>query len=382
MKLNIGVIFGGKSVEHEISVITALQAMDNIDKEKYEIIPIYITKDLVWYTGGMLRHIDSYKDFRLINRYATKVNLINKDGRFVLQKSHGIKREISEIHLAFPIVHGKGVEDGTIQGYLSTLGIPCVGSDVYASALGQDKIFTKQLLEFNDIPVTDYVWFYDTDYLKDKDELFKKINKLNYPLILKPARLGSSVGIEIINRKEELDNAINNSLEYDERFLIEEYIEKKREFNCAVMGTYNKIHTSAIEEIINEDGICTYQDKYTLETSENPKIKKIYPIESPKELVKNIEDYSTKTFRLLCAKGMLRVDYLYDVSKKKIYVDEVNIIPAYFSHHLWTDKNIDYREIMDVLIKQAIDGVNHGKKLVLDNEILTNLKSKDVRELK
>ncbi len=382
MKLNIGVIFGGKSVEHEISVITALQAMDNIDKEKYEIIPIYITKDLVWYTGGMLRHIDSYKDFRLIDRYATKVNLINKDGRFILQKSYGIKREINEIHLAFPIVHGKGVEDGTIQGYLSTLGIPCVGSDVYASALGQDKIFTKQLLEFNNIPVTDYVWFYDTDYLKDKDELFKKINKLNYPLILKPARLGSSIGIEIINRKEELDNAINSSLDYDERFLIEEYIEKKREFNCAVMGTYNKIQTSAIEEVINEEGICTYQDKYTLETSENPKIKKIYPIESPKELVKNIEEYSTQTFRLLCAKGMLRVDYLYDTVKKKIYVDEVNIIPAYFSHHLWTDKNIDYREIMDVLIKQAIDGVNHGKKLVLDNEILTNLKSKDVRELK
>lgn len=382
MKLNIGVIFGGKSVEHEISVITALQAMDNIDKEKYEVIPIYITKDLVWYTGGMLRHIDSYKDFRLIDRYATKVNLINKDGRFILQKSNGIKREINEIHLAFPIVHGKGVEDGTIQGYLSTLGIPCVGSDVYASALGQDKIFTKQLLEFNNIPVTDYVWFYDTDYLKDKDELFKKINKLNYPLILKPARLGSSIGIEIINRKEELDNAINSSLDYDERFLIEEYIEKKREFNCAVMGTYNKIQTSAIEEVINEDGICTYQDKYTLETSENPKIKKIYPIESPKELVKNIEEYSTQTFRLLCAKGMLRVDYLYDTVKKKIYVDEVNIIPAYFSHHLWTDKNIDYREIMDVLIKQAIDGVNHGKKLVLDNEILTNLKSKDVRELK
>lgn len=382
MKLNIGVIFGGKSVEHEISVITALQAMDNIDKEKYEVIPIYITKDLVWYTGGMLRYIDSYKDFRLIERYATKVNLINKDNRFILQKSNGIKREISEIHLAFPIVHGKGVEDGTIQGYINTLGIPCVGSDVYASALGQDKIFTKQLLEYNNIPVTDYIWFYDTDYLKDKDELFKKINKLNYPLILKPARLGSSIGIEIINRKEELDNAINNSLKYDERFLIEEYLLDKKEFNCAVIGTYNKIQTSAIEEVINEEGICTYQDKYTLETSENPKIKKIYPIENSKELVKDIEEYSTKTFRLLCAKGMLRVDFLYDNKKKKIYVDEVNVIPAYFSHHLWPEKNIDYREIMDILIKQAIDSVNKDKKEVLDNEILNNIKSKDVRELK
>lgn len=382
MKLNIGVIFGGKSVEHEISVITALQAMDNIDKDKYEIIPIYITKDLVWYTGGMLRYIDSYKDFRLIDRYAKKVNLVNNKGKFILQSVNGLKREVAEIHLAFPIVHGKGCEDGTIQGYISTLGIPCVGSDVYASAIGQDKIFTKQLLEHNNIPVTDYIWFYDTDFLKDKDNLFKKINRLDYPLIIKPARLGSSIGIEIINRKEELESAIENSLKYDERFLIEEYIENKKEYNCAVIGSYDKIQTSAIEEVINEEGICTYQDKYTLETSENPKIKKIYPAEISSNLEKEISDYSKETFRLLCAKGCLRVDFLYDTKRKKIFVDEVNTIPAYFSHHLWPEKNIDYRALMDIVIKQALDSVRKGKQQVLDDEILSNLKTKDVRELK
>lgn len=382
MKLNIGVIFGGKSVEHEISVITALQAMDNIDKDKYEVVPIYITKDLVWYTGGMLRHIESFNDFRLIERYATRVNLINKDGRFILQKSHGIKKEVKEIHLAFPIVHGKNTEDGTIQGYIKTLGIPCCGSDVYASSLGQDKIFTKMLLDNNNIPVTDYVWFYDTDYKNNKEELFSKINKLDYPLILKPSRLGSSIGIEIINRKEELESAIEKSIDYDERFLIEEYIENKREFNCAVIGTYNKIQTSSIEEIINEDMICTYQDKYTLETSDNPKIKKIYPVYDPKNLMEEISKYSKEVFRLLCAKGVLRVDFLYNTKKKKVYVDEVNVIPAYFSHHLFEDINIDYREIMDILIKQAINDVNNGKKEILDTKLLESLKSKDVRELK
>ena len=370
MKLNIGVIFGGKSVEHEISVITALQAMDNIDKDKYEVVPIYITKDLVWYTGGMLRHIESFNDFRLIERYATRVNLINKDGRFILQKSHGIKKEVKEIHLAFPIVHGKNTEDGTIQGYIKTLGIPCCGSDVYASSLGQDKIFTKMLLDNNNIPVTDYVWFYDTDYKNNKEELFSKINKLDYPLILKPSRLGSSIGIEIINRKEELESAIEKSIDYDERFLIEEYIEDKREFNCAVIGTYNKIQTSSIEEIINEDMICTYQDKYTLETSDNPKVKKIYPVYDPKNLMEEISKYSKEVFRLLCAKGVLRVDFLYNTKKKKVYVDEVNVIPAYFSHHLFEDINIDYREIMDILIKQAINDVNNGKKEILDTKLL------------
>ena len=382
MKLNIGVIFGGKSVEHEISVITALQAMDNIDHEKYEIIPIYITKDLVWYTGGMLRHIDSYKDFRLIDRYAKKVNLVNQKGRFILQSVSGLKREITEIHLAFPIVHGKGVEDGTIQGYLNTLGIPCAGSDVYASALGQDKIFTKQLLEHNNIPVTDYIWFYDTDYYKNAEVLFKKINKLDYPLIIKPARLGSSIGIEVINRKEELESSIEKVLKYDERFLIEEYVEDKKEYNCAVIGTYDKIQTSAIEEIINEEGICTYQDKYTLETTDNPKIKKIYPAEISKDLTNAIEEYSKEIFRLLCAKGCIRVDFLYNAKRKKIYVDEVNVIPAYFSHHLWPEKNIDYRTLMDIMITQAIESAKKQKQEVLDNKVLENLKSKDVRELK
>jgi len=382
MKLNIGVLFGGKSVEHEISVITAIQAMDNIDTDKYEIIPIYITKDLVWYTGGMLRHIDSYKDFRLIDRYAHKVNLVNRNGKFILQSTKGFKREIAEIHLAFPIVHGKGVEDGTIQGYLSTLGIPCAGSDVYASALGQDKIFTKQLLEHNDIPVTKYVWFYDTDYLKNEEELFKKINKLDYPLIIKPARLGSSVGIEIIKRKEELESAIEKTLKYDERFLIEEYIENKKEYNCAVVGTYDKIQTSAIEEIINEEGICTYQDKYTLETDDNPKIRKIYPAEINKHLQEDIENYSKEIFRLLCAKGVLRVDFLYDSKRKKIYVDEVNVIPSYFCHHLWPEKNIDYRSLMDIMINQAVDSAKKEKQQVLENDVLIGLKSKDVKELK
>lgn len=382
MKLNIGVIFGGKSVEHEISVITALQVMDNIDKEKYEVVPIYITKDLVWYTGGMLRHIESFNDFRLIERYATKINLINKDNRFILQKTNGLKREVKEIHLAFPVVHGKGVEDGTIQGYINSLGIPYCGSDVYAASLGQDKIFTKMLINANNIPVTPYVWFYDSDYKTNREELFKKINKLDYPLILKPARLGSSIGIEIINKKEELANAIEKSISYDERFLIEEYIENKKEYNCAVIGSYDKIQTSAIEEIINEEGMCTYQDKYTLEASSNPKIKKIYPITKPEDLINDIKNYSKEVFRLLCAKGVLRVDYLYDTKKKKIYVDEVNIIPAYFSHHLFEDINIDYKHLTDLIINQAINSVNNSKKQVLDNKVLENLNSKDIRELR
>ena len=131
MKLSVGVIFGGKSLEHEMSIITAIQAMDNIDSEKYEIVPIYITKDREWYTGGCLRFIDTYKDLDLMKRYTKKVNLINKDNRYILQANGFIKREVCELHLAFPIMHGNFGEDGTIQGYLNIIGIPYVGSNIY-----------------------------------------------------------------------------------------------------------------------------------------------------------------------------------------------------------------------------------------------------------
>ncbi len=178
MKISIGVIFGGRSLEHDLSVLTAIQAMDNIDKERYEVVPIYITKDLQLYTGGMLRYIDSYKDFNLIRRYAKKVNLINKNGKFILESTGLIKKEVKEIHLAFPMVHGKRTEDGSIIGYLETLGIPYVGSDIYASSICQDKIFTKEVLENNDLPVVDYTSFTYTDYRLDKEEIFKRIDKL------------------------------------------------------------------------------------------------------------------------------------------------------------------------------------------------------------
>ena len=170
MKLKIGVIFGGNSLEHEISILTAIQAMDNLDEEKYEIIPIYIAKDYTWYAGGLLRHIDSFNNFNLIEKYAKKVNLINKKGRFVLQTTGLIKKEYNEIHLVIPMVHGAGMEDGTIQGYLQTLGIPYVSNNIYSSVICQDKVFTKEILDYNEIPVIKYVWCFDNDYYKDKKE--------------------------------------------------------------------------------------------------------------------------------------------------------------------------------------------------------------------
>ena len=435
MKLSIGVIFGGRSLEHDLSVLTAIQAMDNIDKERYEVVPIYITKDLTFYSGGMLRYIDSYKDFRLIDRYATKVNLINKNGKFILQTTGLIKRVYKEIHLAFPMVHGKYTEDGSIVGYLETLGIPIVGSDIYSSSLCQDKVFTKEVLNGNDIPVVDYVYFSDSDYKLDKEDIFKKIEELSYPLIIKPARLGSGIGIEIVNRKEELESSIEKAMkndervlveEYiadrrefnmavllskgkligsgigieivnrkeelessiekamknDERVLVEEYIADRREFNMAVLLSKGKLIGSVIEEIIKDEP-CNYYDKYRKD-NEDDTFKRIFPADISKTLTEEIEKTSKKTYKVLALSGVARIDYVYDNKKKKLYVNEVNTIPNFFSHHLFDDKNIDYRELLGIMIKEAIDKIHKENDMVKDIEdnLFNKVTTKDIKEMK
>ena len=382
MKLSIGVIFGGRSLEHDLSVLTAIQAMNNIDKERYEVVPIYITKDLTFYSGGMLRYIDSYKDFRLIDRYATKVNLINKNGKFILQTTGLIKRVYKEIHLAFPMVHGKYTEDGSIVGYLETLGIPVVGSDIYSSSLCQDKVFTKEVLNGNDIPVVDYVYFSDSDYKLDKEDIFKKIEKLSYPLIIKPARLGSGIGIEIVNRKEELESSIEKAMKNDERVLVEEYIADRREFNMAVLLSKGKLIGSVIEEIIKDEP-CNYYDKYRKD-NEDDTFKRIFPADISKALTEEIEKTSKKTYKVLALSGVARVDYVYDNKKKKLYVNEVNTIPNFFSHHLFDDKNIDYRELLGIMIKEAIDKIHKENDMVKDIEdnLFNKVTTKDIKEMK
>lgn len=382
MKLSIGVIFVGRSLEHDLSVLTAIQAMDNIDKERYEVVPIYITKDLTFYSGGMLRYIDSYKDFRLIDRYATKVNLINKNGKFILQTTGLIKRVYKEIHLAFPMVHGKYTEDGSIVGYLETLGIPIVGSDIYSSSLCQDKVFTKEVLNGNDIPVVDYVYFSDSDYKLDKEDIFKKIEELSYPLIIKPARLGSGIGIEIVNRKEELESSIEKAMKNDERVLVEEYIADRREFNMAVLLSKGKLIGSVIEEIIKDEP-CNYYDKYRKD-NEDDTFKRIFPADISKTLTEEIEKTSKKTYKVLALSGVARIDYVYDNKKKKLYVNEVNTIPNFFSHHLFDDKNIDYRELLGIMIKEAIDKIHKENDMVKDIEdnLFNKVTTKDIKEMK
>jgi len=383
MKLKVGVIFGGRTVEHEVSIITAVQAMNNIDTDKYDIVPIYITKDLEWYTGGCLRYIDTFKDYDLLKRYSKRVNLINKDGRYILQTNGLIRREIEELHIAMPVMHGAQAEDGSIQGYLNMIGIPYVGSNIYSSVMAQDKVFMKQVLEANGIPVTKYVWFGERFYRNKKAELFKQIEELKYPLIIKPATLGSSVGIEMITRKEEIDSTIERSFKYDSKIVIEEMVEDLIEYNCSVLLTKNGNITSEIEELVTNKDIIEYGDKLNFD-SEDSSIRRVVSPKISEKLKEEIELTSLAVFKMLNMRGTARIDFLYDSKNKKLYVDEVNSIPWCFTHHLWEARNISYKELLNIMLEDAIavEVKHQGMINTIDTDVIKKVTNAKLKEMK
>lgn len=386
MKIKVGVIFGGESVEHEVSVISAMQAMNKLDQEKYEIIPIYITKDREWYTGEMLKDIEVYQDLSLIKKYGKNVVLYYRDGSFVLQKKSFPRTIVGEVDIVLPVVHGTNVEDGGLQGYLQTIRVPFVGSDVYASVVGQDKVFMKDIWKNAKLPMTDYVWFYDIDYKQDRDEVIKKVEKLSYPVIVKPATTGSSVGIAVCGNREELVSAIDDAIQYDKKILVEEVVQNLKEVNIAVMGNYEHQKVSEIEEVLSANKFLTYADKYIGDgkgklkgvkapvkgaskgmASANRKL----PAELSEKVRKEVEDVAREAFRALGSSGNSRIDFLVDEKTNKVYINEINSIPGSLAFYLWEAKEIDFSTVLDEMINIGVK--DYKKRVSKTHSFETNI---------
>ncbi len=359
MKINVGVLYGGNSTEHEISIISAVQAMNNMDTEKYEIVPIYLTKDSRMYTSSKLLDMDVYKDLKKIGEVATEVILLKKDNDYVLMKNKFPFSTVKKIDIAFPIMHGYNTEDGSIAGYLEVLGIPYCESDIYASVIGQDKIYQKQVLKENGIPVVDYTYFYESDYLKDEASVIKKVEKLEYPVIVKPARQGSSVGINIAKNKKELESAINEALNYDEKILVEKVVENLCELNCSVLGDNSNYEASPIEQVYGSDEILSYKDKYMSNGSKGgskgmASTGRKIPADIPSSITKKIEEISINACRALNTNGVVRIDYLMDKKTNKVYLNELNIVPGSLSFYLWNAKDVNYKKLLTKIIDCGI----------------------------
>lgn len=365
MKIKLGVFFGGKSVEHEIAIITANQAITSLNKEKYEIIPIYINKNGKMYTGEKLFDLKEYRDLDKLIKSCEEVVCVNDGNKAKVLRVNSkmfSKNVLNTIEVAFPIMHGTNGEDGSIQGFLEILGVPYIGPDVLASSIGMDKIMMRRLLKEQNIPSLDYVSFYSLDYIKDEEKYIKEIEeKLKYPVIVKAANLGSSVGIKKAKDREGLAEAIEFAMEFSGRVMVENAIVKLKEINCSVMGDMIEAVPSICEEPIGSDEILSYTDKYVgnNKTKGGSKsqgmatLQRKVPADISEEMTKKIQDIAVKTFKILGCNGVSRIDFMIDLENNNVYVNEINTIPGALSYYLWEATGKSFEKELDELVELA-----------------------------
>lgn len=365
MKTNVAVFFGGRSVEHEISVISALQAINAFNAEKYNIIPIYISKQGRWYIGSELLEIKNYKDQQQLISKLEEVYMRPEYGDYNLYKANvggglfGKKNPVlAELHVAIPILHGTNGEDGIFEGVLETIGIPFAGCNTLSSANGMDKITMKMILRSEGIPVVDYVWFTDHEWLSDRDRIIGKVESaLSYPVIVKPANLGSSVGIGKASDRDQLIEKIDNATKYSQRIIVEHMIEQLKEINCSVLGDADEHESSVCEEPIKSGDFLSYEDKYMGGTKTNAGMQssdKRIPADLPNNVSEEIRHIAGETFRVLSCHGVSRIDVMIDEKDGKIYVNEINTIPGSLSYYLWEASGIRFDQLMDRLVQLAL----------------------------
>ncbi len=385
MKTNIGVIFGGRSTEHEISVISASQAMAAIDRDKYDVTPIYITKQGHWYTGEALFDVKNYRHIPELLKQCTEVYMRPVYGDYNLYPANpkglftsSAVKPVGKLDVVIPVLHGTNMEDGIFEGVLQTIGIPYAGCDVLASANGMDKITMKMILRANDVPVVDYVWFTDKQWHTQRDALIEKIEtRLGYPVIIKPANLGSSVGIGSAHDRDQLKARIDDAERYSTRIIVEHMLADMQEINCSVLGDCDEFRTSVLEEPIKSGDFLTYEKKYMgggkgsegMQSSQ-----KRIPAELPDDTTREIQRLAGETFRVLSCHGVSRVDVMIDRTDGKIYVNEINTIPGSLSFYLWEATGLSFDKLMDELVKLALRRKREeGMKTVSYDQNIFNL---------
>lgn len=361
MKTNIGVFFGGCSTEHEISVISASQAMSAIDRSVYDVTPVYITKQGRWYTGEALFDVKNYRDVPSLLAKCTEVYMkpVKGDFNLYINRRKMFGSDIAaKLDVAIPVLHGSYGEDGTFEGVLDAIGIPYAGCDVLASANGMDKITMKMILQACNVPVVDYVWFTDRQWSADRDGMLKLVeSSLGYPVIVKPANLGSSVGIGRAANRERLIECIDEAEKYSSRIIVEHMVDNLHEVNCSVLGNCDDYITSVCEEPIKSGEILSYEDKYmggTKGAKGMQASQKRIPADLPKEVSDRIRFLAGETFRVLSCHGVSRVDIIMDADNGNIYVNEINTIPGSLSFYLWEASGISFDKLMDRLVKLAL----------------------------
>jgi D-alanine-D-alanine ligase len=382
--LNVGVALGGVAPEHEVSIISALQAAAALDRNQYNPVPLYIAKDGTWYTGKPLLNVDRYADLDALLDEAFPVALRptpHGHVELVEHRESGAFGRLTRPPRRIPVdvmllgLHGGAGEDGGLQGLCETFNVPYTSTGVFGSALGMDKVMSKRVCEQAGIPVVEFVAFREDEWAYNEEEgLDRCEDEIGYPLVVKPARCGSSIGIARADTREELDAAIEDALRYDNKVIVERAVEEMREINCSVLGDAHEATPSVLEEPkpSDEDEVLTFQDKYMREENDGTGAKgaggakaaesspegmasldRIVPAPLSDERTEHIRDVAVQLFHLFECAGVVRIDFMIDEATDQLYFNEINTIPGSFSFYLWEPSGVPFDELVHRLVQIA-----------------------------
>lgn len=389
---NLIIAFGGVSPEHEVSVLTAMQAMAALEESSYSVLPLYISKSGRWFTGDLLLDLKNYKDLKQLEKTAVPCSFTkNEIGQTHLTeqvKSHFFAKPVS--HPVYAVVcafHGSDGENGSFQGICETYNVPYTGSGVLASSVGMDKAKAKQLCVANNIPVTDSLDFFEANWENDQDTIVKESEMLGYPLIVKPVNLGSSIGVKRAENRDELIDAVETAFRYDAHLLVEEAIQPLMEINCSVMGMAEDCIASVCEKPLGTTDTLSFEDKYQSGGSAEKGMAsadRIIPADISSELTSKVQELALQTFKAFDASGVARLDFLVNSKTEKVYFNEINTIPGSFSFYLWDKSDVNFTQLVEKLIAIALKKhqAKNGRVRTYDTNLLNEKAAKGIKGLK
>jgi len=367
-----------------VSIITGEFIISGLKKLNYNVVPIYLDKQGRWFLGEELGKLAFFKDGGDLTKLKPYyLDLENSRGRMVFKQKGLFGQEI-EINLAFPAFHGQNGEDGTAPGLFELCDLPYVGCDVASSAIAMDKVLTKELYLAHNILTAKFIAFNAHEFEHNQDIIMKKIAELKYPLFVKPARLGSSIGITKVKDNEGLQNAIEVALHYDGKILAEEGVENLMDVTCAVLGN-DEPQASVLQESLFGDDLFSYEDKYLDEGGAqlgNAESKLVIPARLDEGTTRSAQELAKRIFKLFGCSGTARVDFLYDKKEGKMYANEINTMPGTLYHHLWAKSGVEFEDLLQKLIKLAREKYAEKKELTstFESDILAQANSLKLKQ--
>ena len=363
-KIQLGVLYGSRSCEHEVSIISAVQLMRNVNREKYDLIPLYITTQGEWFTGDALLDMETYRPFRGDQKGLRRVSLdLTANSGVLTTVEHSGKlfggdrvTVVAKLDVVIPVFHGLHGEDGSIQGLMELCNLPYASSGVGACAIGMDKVYMKNYFRSQSFPVLPDCWFLRSAWREDEEAILSAIEeKLAYPVFTKPACLGSSIGVSRADDREELRKALELAFEFDRKVLVEKGINKPVELNCSVLGGNGKAQASEIEMPISEGELLDFGTKYLASGGSKgmASLKRILPAPIDEELRSRLQELSRQVFLSMDCKGVCRIDYMVEKETGEVYITEINTIPGSMSYYLWEKSGLSYPELIDQLVEIA-----------------------------